>query len=79
MVKDHVCGMEIDPKSAAAKSEHQGQTYYFCSGGCKKTFEREPHKYAGSDHVSSHQHSNARLETPQAGGPQPAYQEGPHP
>ena len=56
MVKDPVCGMEIDPKSAAAKGEHQGQTYYFCSVGCEKTFEKEPHKYAGSDHVSSHPH-----------------------
>ncbi len=30
MVKDPVCGMEIDPKEAAGKSEYQGQTYYFC-------------------------------------------------
>ena len=30
-VKDVVCGMDIDPKSAAAKMDHQGKTYHFCS------------------------------------------------
>ena len=47
-VKDPVCGMEIDPKEAAGKSEYQGQTYYFCSPDCKKAFEKEPEKYVGS-------------------------------
>ena len=45
MVKDPVCGMEIDPKTSVAKSEYQGQTYYFCSQGCKKAFDKEPQKY----------------------------------
>lgn len=47
MVKDPVCGMDIDPKTAAGKSEYQGQTYYFCSAGCKKAFDKEPAKYVG--------------------------------
>ncbi len=58
MVKDPVCGMQIDPKTAAGKSEYQGQTYYFCSVGCKKSFDKEPQKYiakAESSH-SGHQH-----------------------
>ena len=46
MVKDPVCGMDIQPTSAAGKSEYQGQTYYFCSGSCKKAFDKEPQKYA---------------------------------
>jgi YHS domain-containing protein len=45
MVKDPVCGMDVDPKNAAGKSEYQGQTYYFCSLGCKKDFDKEPQKY----------------------------------
>jgi len=45
MVKDPVCGMDVDPKTAAGKSEYQGQTYYFCSSGCKKSFDKEPEKY----------------------------------
>ncbi len=44
--KDPVCGMEVNPQTAAAKSEYQGKTYYFCSPGCKATFDREPQKYA---------------------------------
>jgi YHS domain-containing protein len=48
MVKDPVCGMEIDPKTAAGKSVYQGQTYYFCSAGCKKDFDKEPQKYVGA-------------------------------
>ena len=27
-VKDPVCGMEVDPKTAPAKSEYMGKTYY---------------------------------------------------
>ncbi len=48
MVKDLVCGMTIDPKTAAGVSAYQGQTYYFCSNGCKKAFDREPAKYVKS-------------------------------
>ncbi len=28
------------------KSEHQGKTCYFCSAGCKKSFDADPAKYA---------------------------------
>jgi YHS domain-containing protein len=45
MTKDPVCGMEVDQKSAAAESEYQGRTYYFCSPGCKNAFDKEPQKY----------------------------------
>jgi len=45
-VKDLVCGMDVDEKKAAAKSEYQGQSYYFCSPGCKAAFDKEPVKYA---------------------------------
>jgi Cu+-exporting ATPase len=45
--------MDIDPKTAAGKSEYQGQTYYFCSPGCKKAFDKEPEKYVQA-HSSMH-------------------------
>ena len=54
MVKDPVCGMEIDPKTAAAKTEYNGQTYYFCSPGCKATFYKNPAKYAGPQVSGGH-------------------------
>jgi Cu+-exporting ATPase len=41
-VKDPVCGMEIDPATAAASEEYEGTTYYFCSQGCHDSFIAEP-------------------------------------
>ena len=46
MAKDPVCGMDVDEKQAAARTEYSGQTYYFCSPYCKAQFEKEPQKYA---------------------------------
>ena len=45
--KDPVCGMMVDPKTAPAKSEYKGQTYYFCAPGCKTSFDKDPEKYLG--------------------------------
>ncbi len=44
-VKDVVCGMTVDSQKAEYKSEYKGQTYYFCSAGCKRTFDQDPEKY----------------------------------
>lgn len=50
MEKDPVCGMDVDPKTATYKSDYQGKTYYFCSSGCKRDFDKEPHKYINASH-----------------------------
>ena len=42
---DPVCEMEITIEEAAGKSEYKGQTYYFCSLGCKRSFDKEPEIY----------------------------------
>ncbi|MGD0296831.1 MAG: heavy metal translocating P-type ATPase [Bryobacteraceae bacterium] len=42
---DPVCGMRVDPEHAAGKSIYQGQSYYFCSAGCRVKFEGDPEKY----------------------------------
>lgn len=44
-VEDPVCGMTIEPEEAAATSEYEGTTYYFCSAGCKEAFDAEPAGY----------------------------------
>lgn len=49
MVKDPVCGMMIDEKTAAGKSEYQGKTYYFCAPVCKTRFDENPQKYLHKD------------------------------
>jgi Cu+-exporting ATPase len=45
MAKDPVCGMEVNEKKAAGKSEYKGKVYYFCAPGCKKAFDENPQKY----------------------------------
>jgi Cu+-exporting ATPase len=42
---DPVCGMRVDPEHAAGKSTYQGQSYYFCSTGCRAKFDGDPEKY----------------------------------
>jgi Cu+-exporting ATPase len=56
MVKDPVCGMEIDPNSAAGEADLEGVTYYFCSVGCKKAFEKDPRRYVHPRGEAPHQH-----------------------
>lgn len=42
-----VMGTEIpDVTRAAASSEYNGKTYYFCCPGCKAAFDKNPEKYA---------------------------------
>ncbi len=53
LVKDVVCGMDIDPETAAGKSEHEGTTYYFCAVGCKQDFDADPGKYLSGSPPSS--------------------------
>ena len=42
---DPVCGMTVDPQTAKHKADFKGQTYYFCSAGCKTKFQANPTKY----------------------------------
>jgi Cu+-exporting ATPase len=44
-VKDPVCGMMIDPKTAAGTAKYKGKTYYFCSREEKEKFEKSPETY----------------------------------
>jgi YHS domain-containing protein len=49
MVKDPVCGMEIDEKRAVAKATHEGRTYYFCALACREAFTKAPARYMASE------------------------------
>ena len=37
-VVDPICGMTVEPETAAAKAVSEGTTYYFCSIGCRNRF-----------------------------------------
>jgi xanthine dehydrogenase accessory factor len=39
---DPICGMTVNAASARYLSEYKGQTYYFCSAGCKQEFDKQP-------------------------------------
>ena len=41
LVRDPICGMEIDPKTAAAAVERDGEKVYFCSLHCHDAFVAE--------------------------------------
>jgi len=45
MVKDPVCGMDVDESTARWKSKYKGKTYYFCAHGCQLEFEEDPKRY----------------------------------
>lgn len=47
-VVDPVCGMEIDPATAAHRAEHKGSFYYFCSAHCVEAFRRKPQDRRGA-------------------------------
>jgi Cu+-exporting ATPase len=42
---DPVCGMTVEPRTAAAAWENAGQTYYFCSMACFERFRSDPDRY----------------------------------
>ncbi len=44
-VLDPVCGMTVDPATTPHRHLHGGETYFFCSGGCRTKFAADPGKY----------------------------------
>src|ERR1700751_4762858 len=44
-VLDPVCGMSVDPATSKHRFEHQGETFHFCSAGCRTKFAADPAKY----------------------------------
>jgi Cu+-exporting ATPase len=51
-VKDPVCGMTVNPAGAAARYQHEGKTYYFCSPHCRDKFQADPEKYLAPPRVA---------------------------
>jgi Cu+-exporting ATPase len=37
--------MNVEESKAAATAVYNGKAYYFCSAGCKETFDKDPGKY----------------------------------
>jgi len=45
MLRDPVCGVILNEKTAKFKINHEGKKYYFCSVDCKKKFKRNRSKF----------------------------------
>jgi len=43
--RDPVCGMTVNPESAAGRFQHEGQEYFFCSRHCLSKFQSEPARF----------------------------------
>jgi Cu+-exporting ATPase len=60
---DPVCGMTVEPDTAAGKYEYGGQTYFFCSQHCLTKFKQDPEKFLKTQghagHAPAHEHEHA--------------------
>jgi len=45
VVKDPVCGMEVNNIKKAPTEKYKGKVYYFCSKKCEKAFKKSPAPY----------------------------------
>ena len=52
---DPVCGMSVDTATAEYRSFRDGKTYYFCSAGCKESFDKNPARYTTADPKGGHE------------------------
>ena len=48
LAKDPVCGMSVDPATARHKAEHDGETFFFCSGRCREKFVADPARFVAA-------------------------------
>src|SRR5437870_10634880 len=60
--KDPVCGMMVAAEKAAAKIEHAGNTYYFCSPRCAERFSDEPEKFLAAPGTAGMEQGPAHAE-----------------
>ncbi len=71
---DPICGMKVDPRTAAGSFVHEGTTYYFCAKGCMQKFiaqtSKEPAAQAPvkigreKDFQEDHAHAHEMSRTP---------------
>jgi len=48
-VLDPVCGMKVNPETSQHRFEYRGETFHFCSAGCRTKFAADPNKYLEKD------------------------------
>ena len=74
---DPICGMTVEPGSAAGEQVYGGQIFYFCSQHCLAKFKEDPEKFLkspASDHSAlghGHAHEHAGAHAPQVDKTEP--------
>jgi Cu+-exporting ATPase len=43
--RDPVCGMSVDPATSKHRFDYRGETFHFCSAGCRTKFAADPQRY----------------------------------
>ena len=54
MAIDPICGMTVDPATAAGRYDYEGTTFWFCSRHCYEKFSADPARYAKSSPAVEH-------------------------
>src|SRR6266850_2535672 len=67
MAKDPICGMNVEPSSAAESYFHNGQNYFFCSHHCLEKFKEDPEKFLS---LRADPHGQAHVHGPAPSSPQ---------
>src|SRR5215831_10504386 len=65
---DPICGMDLEPSTAAGKHAHNGQTYYFCSQHCLTKFKEDPEKFLKAQHGHTDVAPHRQVQVGQAQG-----------
>jgi Cu+-exporting ATPase len=60
---DPICGMKVNPATAAGKYEYEGETYYFCCAHCLNKFTTNPEAALNPSHLTTPA-TDAHLHTP---------------
>lgn len=60
---DPVCGMSVDPARAAAHTERNGISVYFCSLACKERFDADPERFTKMSKTDANISSSVKPDT----------------
>jgi YHS domain-containing protein len=62
IVRDPVCGMELDEPRTFTQHEYDGQIYYFCSTECREKFKTDPDHFVPTVVERQTQFMDSRME-----------------
>ncbi|HEV2299944.1 MAG TPA: heavy metal translocating P-type ATPase [Stellaceae bacterium] len=62
LLQDPVCGMSVDPATAAEQAEHQGRSYFFCGAHCRTRFLANPLQFLSPGAAASPPPSGAKVQ-----------------